>query len=212
HYYQYQVILKPSPADSQGVYLESLKSFGVDPLDHDIRFVEDDWESPTLGASGLGWEVWADGQEVTQFTYFQQCGGIECRPVSVEHAYGLEWVKGVTYRQVRHHDEVEYSKFNFEQANAELGFQLFTSFEAECKRLLEVGLVLPAYEHVLKCSHTFNVLDARGAIGVTERQRYIGRVRGLARLCAAAYLAERERLGFPMLPQPLATATPEVSR
>jgi glycyl-tRNA synthetase alpha chain len=216
-YYQFQVGLKPAPVDVQDLYLESLRRIGLDPHDHDIRFVEDDWESPTLGAWGLGWEVWADGMEVTQFTYFQQAGGIDLKPVTAELTYGLErvamflqnvdnvydltWVEGVTYGQVFHQNEVEFSRFNFELSDPALNFRLFDDFEAQCKRLLasERSAVLPAYDYCMKCSHTFNLLDARGAISVAERQRYIGRVRALAKGCAEAYLAERERLGFPLL-------------
>ena len=217
-YYQFQVIMKPSPLGIQALYLDSLAALGIDPLEHDLRFVEDDWESPTLGAWGLGWEVWADGMEVTQFTYFQQCGGIDLAPIPVELTYGLEriamylqgcdnvydleWVEGVTYGDVHKQSEIEYSRFSFEHSNVELNFRLFSELEAECQRLLAAGLVLPAYDYCLKCSHTFNLLDARGALGVTERQRFIGRVRGLARGCAERYLAERERLGFPMLRGP----------
>jgi glycyl-tRNA synthetase alpha chain len=215
HYYQYQVALKPSPDDLQDVYLASLTELGVDLRQNDIRFVEDDWESPTLGAWGLGWEVWLNGMEVTQFTYFQQAGGLDCKPVLGELTYGLErlamylqgkenvydliWVDGVTYRDVYHQNEVEQSKYNFELANTEMLFQHFSQFEGEAKRLVEAGLVLPGYEMVLKCSHTFNLLDARGAISVTERAGYIGRVRALARLVAEAYYQSREKLGFPML-------------
>jgi glycyl-tRNA synthetase alpha chain len=215
HYYQYQVVMKPSPREFQELYLGSLTALGIDPRAHDIRFVEDDWESPTLGAWGLGWEVWLDGMEVTQFTYFQQVGGLDCKPVLGELTYGLErlamylqgkenvfdlvWVAGVTYRDVYHQNEVEQSRYNFELSNAELLFQHFAQFEAEAKRLVESDLVLPAYEMVLKCSHTFNLLDARGAISVTERAAYIGRVRALARLIAQAYYDAREQLGFPML-------------
>jgi glycyl-tRNA synthetase alpha chain len=214
HYYQYQVVLKPSPPDLQDLYLGSLRALGIDPKVNDIRFVEDDWESPTLGAWGLGWEVWLNGMEVTQFTYFQQVGGLDCRPVLGELTYGLErlamylqgqdnifdlvWVEGVTYRDVYHQNEVEQSRYNFEVANVEWLLQLFGQCESESKRLVEAGLVLPAYEMVLKCSHTFNLLDARGAISVTERAAYIGRVRALARLVAQAYYASREALGFPM--------------
>jgi len=214
HYYQYQVVLKPSPPDLQDLYLGSLRALGIDPTVNDIRFVEDDWESPTLGAWGLGWEVWLNGMEVTQFTYFQQVGGLDCRPVLGELTYGLErlamylqgkdnifdlvWVDGVTYRDVYHQNEVEQSKYNFELANVEWLLRLFNDFESEAKRLVEAGLVLPGYEMVLKCSHTFNLLDARGAISVTERAAYIGRVRALARLVAQAYYASREALGFPM--------------
>jgi len=215
HYYQYQVILKPSPPNAQELYLESLRTFGIDPLDHDIRFVEDDWESPTLGASGLGWEVWLDGMEITQFTYFQQVGGIALHPVSVEYTYGLEriamylqgidnvydlaWTKGVRYGHVHHQGEVEWSHYNFTEANVDLLFQLFTMFEAESLRMHERGLVLPCYDYCLKCSHVFNLLDARGAISVTERTNYIARVRNLARLTAHAYVAQREAMGFPLL-------------
>jgi glycyl-tRNA synthetase alpha chain len=214
HYYQYQVVMKPSPANLQDLYLESLYALGIDPKVNDIRFVEDDWESPTLGAWGLGWEVWLNGMEVTQFTYFQQVGGLDCRPVLGELTYGLErlamylqgkdnvfdliWVDGVTYRDVYHQNEVEQSKYNFELANVSWLLQLFDQLESEAKRLVEAGLVLPAYEMVLKCSHTFNLLDARGAISVTERAAYIGRVRTLARLIAQAYYSSREALGFPM--------------
>jgi glycyl-tRNA synthetase alpha chain len=215
HYYQYQVILKPSPDDIQEVYLESLETLGIRPLEHDIRFVEDNWESPTLGAWGLGWEVWLDGMEITQFTYFQQCGGIDCRPVSGEITYGLEriamfiqkkdnvydvqWVDGVTYGDVFHQNEVDYSKYNFEVSDADMLFGLFDIYEKEAARVLEAGLVQPAYDYVLKCSHTFNLLDARGAISVTERTGFIGRVRNMARVCAQAYVAQRESLGYPLL-------------
>jgi glycyl-tRNA synthetase alpha chain len=215
HYYQYQVVLKPSPLEIQDLYLQSLKSLGVNPQEHDIRFVEDDWESPTLGAWGLGWEVWLDGMEVTQFTYFQEVGSLPCKPVLGEITYGLErlamylqgkesvyelvWTPGVTYGDVYHQNEVEQSRYNFELANTELLFSLFSSFEKEAKRLIEAQCTLPAYEMVLKCSHTFNLLDARGAISVTERAAYIGRVRALARSVAQAYYDSRERLGFPMV-------------
>jgi len=216
HYYQYQVVMKPSPQDFQEIYLGSLKdALGIDPRENDIRFVEDDWESPTLGAWGLGWEVWLNGMEVTQFTYFQQVGGLDCKPVLGELTYGLErlamylqgkesvfdlvWVDGVTYRDVYHQNEVEQSKYNFELANVEMLFQHFGEFEAEAKRLIEAELVLPAYEMVMRCSHTFNLLDARGAISVTERAAYIARVRNLARAVAQAYHESRARLGFPML-------------
>ncbi|MSP15511.1 MAG: glycine--tRNA ligase subunit alpha [Myxococcales bacterium] len=218
-YYQFQVGLKPAPLDVQELYLDSLRALGLDPGAHDIRFVEDDWESPTLGAWGLGWEVWSDGMEVTQFTYFQQAGGIDLMPVTAELTYGLEriamylqrvenvfdleWMKGVRYGQVHHQSEVEYSKFSFEHSDSALQLRLFDSFEAECLRLLAAGVVLPAYDYCMKCSHAFNLLDARGAIGVTERQRFIGRVRGLARKCAEAYVDERARLGFPLLPAEL---------
>lgn len=215
HYFQFQVILKPSPDNVQELYLDSLKAIGIDPLEHDIRFVEDNWESPTLGAWGLGWEVWLDGMEVTQFTYFQQCGGIDCKPVCAEITYGVErlamfiqnvdnvydlnWVGDVTYGDVYHQNEVDYSTYNFKVSNADMLFQLFDMYEAETHKIIEAGLVQPAYDYALKCSHTFNLLDARGAISVTERQSFIARVRALARMCAEAYVAQRERLGFPML-------------
>jgi glycyl-tRNA synthetase alpha chain len=215
HYYQYQVILKPSPLDVQEIYLDSLRELGLDPLKHDVRFVEDDWESPTLGAWGLGWEVWLDGMEITQFTYFQQVGGIDLKPVSAEITYGLEriamyiqqvdnvydlvWSKGVKYGDVHHRNEVEFSKYNFEEADVSMQFKLFEMFEAECKRLNQIGLVLPAYDYCLKCSHAFNMLDARGAVSVTERTGYIARVRNLARMCAENYVKLREEMGFPML-------------
>lgn len=215
HYYQYQVIVKPSPLDSQGLYLESMKVLGVDATKHDIRFVEDDWESPTLGAWGLGWEVWLDGMEVTQFTYFQQVGGIDLKPVSLEITYGLEriamylqevenvydlqWTRDIKYGDVHHMTEVEGSKFNFDHSNADMLMQMFTDFEGESKRLSSEGLVIPAYEHCLKCSHAFNLLDARGAISVTERTAYIARVRNLAKRCASGFVKQREELGFPLL-------------
>jgi glycyl-tRNA synthetase alpha chain len=221
HYYQFQVLLKPSPDEIQELYLDSLKAIGVDPLVHDIRFVEDNWESPTLGAWGLGWEVWLNGMEVTQFTYFQQVGGLECRPVSGEITYGLEriamylqgvesvydlvWAKGpqgtVSYGDVFHQNEVEQSAYNFEHADTDALFQWFDTCESESQKLIEAGLPLPAYEQVLKASHSFNLLDARHAISVTERQRYILRVRSLARSVAEAYYTAREKLGFPMLKQ-----------
>ena len=215
HYFQYQVILKPSPDDVIPIYLDSLRAIGIDPDKHDIRFVEDNWESPTLGAWGLGWEVWLDGMEVTQFTYFQQCGGIDCHPVSAEITYGLErlamfiqqvdsvyditWVGDITYGDVYHQNEVEQSGYNFEIANTEMLFDLFDMYETEANHILEKGLVLPAYDYVLKCSHTFNLLDARGAISVSERQGYIARVRQMARACAHAYVEQREKLGYPLL-------------
>jgi len=215
HYYQYQVVLKPSPVNIQDLYLESLKSLGIDPLEHDIRFVEDDWESPTLGAWGLGWEVWLDGMEVTQFTYFQQVGGLDCKPVLGEITYGLErlamylqdkenvydlvWTPGVKYGDVYHQNEVEQSRYNFELSNTEMLLRHFSEFESEAKRLIEAQCTLPAYEMVLKSSHTFNLLDARGAISVTERAAYIARVRNLAKAVAQAYYESRERLGFPMM-------------
>ena len=227
HYYQFQVIMKPSPLDIQEIYLDSLKELGLDPLEHDIRFVEDDWESPTLGAWGLGWEVWLDGMEITQFTYFQQVGGIDLDPVSVEITYGLEriamylqnkdsvfdleWGYGVTYGDVHHRGEVEFSVYNFELADVKMLKELFDWFEKEGHRLLDVSeeafekgdlkrvQILPAYDYCLKCSHIFNLLDARGAISVAERTTYIARVRALARRCAVGYLKERELLGYPML-------------
>ena len=214
HYYQYQVALKPSPPEIQDLYLASLKEIGINPRQHDIRFVEDDWESPTLGAWGLGWEVWLDGMEITQFTYFQQVGGLDCKPVLGELTYGLErlamylqgkesvydlvWVDGITYGDVYHQNEVEQSRYNFELSSPDLLFKHFGDFEGEAKRLIEAQCVLPAYEMVLKASHTFNLLDARGAISVTERAAYIGRVRTLARAVAEAYYQSREKLGFPM--------------
>ncbi len=218
HYYQFQVVIKPSPLDIQELYLDSLKELGIDTLVHDIRFVEDNWESPTLGAWGLGWEVWLNGMEVTQFTYFQQVGGLECKPVTGEITYGLEriamylqgvksvfdlvWSDGplgkITYRDVFHQNEVEQSAYNFEHANTEPLFNWFDSCEVESQRLIDAGLPLPAYEQVLKASHTFNLLDARHAISVTERQRYILRVRALSRAVAQAYYEAREKLGFPM--------------
>src|SRR5256714_9558183 len=214
HYYQYQVVLKPSPDDIQERYLQSLVALGVDPREHDIRFVEDDWESPTLGAWGLGWEVWLDGMEITQFTYFQEVGGLVCKPVLGEITYGLErlamylqgkesvfdlvWTPGVTHGDVYHQNEVEQSRYNFELANADLLFRHFGEYEAEAKRLIEEQCVLPAYEMVLRCSHSFNLLDARGAISVTERATYIARVRALARAVAQAYYDSRDALGFPL--------------
>jgi glycyl-tRNA synthetase alpha chain len=215
HYYQYQVILKPSPLNIQELYLDSLKALGIDPLAHDIRFVEDDWESPTLGAWGLGWEVWLDGMEITQFTYFQQAGGIDLHPISVELTYGPErismylqginnvydlvWTDGIKYGDIHHRGEVEFSTYNFEQADVSMLFDLFERYEKESHRIIGLGLVLPAYDYCLKCSHTFNLLDARGAISVAERSRLIGRVRQMARLCAEGYLKQREAMGFPLL-------------
>ena len=218
-YYQYQVVMKPNPDNIQELYLGSLKALGIDPRVHDLRFVEDNWESPTLGAWGLGWEVWLNGMEVTQFTYFQQAGGLECRPVLGEITYGLErlcmylqnvdnvydlvWTTGpqgvVTYGDVYHQNEVEQSTYNFEQANVAELFHRFDACEAEALALVEAGLPLPAYEQVCKASHSFNLLDARRAISVTERQRYILRVRRLAQAVAEAYHAQREKLGFPGL-------------
>ena len=215
HYYQFQVIMKPSPMDIQNIYLNSLEELGIDLLAHDIRFVEDDWESPTLGAWGLGWEVWLDGMEITQFTYFQQAGGIDLKPVSVELTYGLEriamylqgidnvfdlkWVGKISYGDIHHQSEVEFSRYNFEEADVEMLFRLFDMYEKESEQLARRGLVLPAYEYCLKCSHTFNLLDARKAISVTERTSFIGRVRNLAGLCARGYLKQREEMGFPLL-------------
>ena len=215
HYYQYQVVLKPSPPNILELYIGSLKALGINPLAHDIRFVEDDWESPTLGAWGLGWEVWLNGMEVTQFTYFQEVGSLKCQPITGEITYGLErlamylqnvetvydlvWTPGVTYHDVFHQNEVEQSTYNFEHSNTEVLFRHFNDHEAEAKHLIEMQLALPAYEKIMKCSHTFNLLDARGAISVTERAAYIGRVRNLSRAVAQAYYDSRERLGFPML-------------
>lgn len=215
HYYQYQVILKPSPQDVQDIYLESLSYINIDLRRHDIRFVEDDWESPTLGAWGLGWEVWLDGMEITQFTYFQQVGGIELKPVSVELTYGLEriamylqevdnvfdlqWNSEITYGDIHHESEVEFSRYNFDEADVDMHMRLFEMYEAEAQRLLKEELVLPAYDFCLKCSHEFNILDARGALSVTERTMYIARVRNLARQCAEGYLRLREEKGFPLL-------------
>jgi glycyl-tRNA synthetase alpha chain len=214
-HHQYQVVLKPSPKDVQDVYLGSLAAIGITSRDHDLRFVEDDWESPTLGAWGLGWEVWCDGMEVTQFTYFQQAGGYECRPVSAELTYGLEriamylqgvdnvydlkWVGDLTYGEVFHQNEVEQSRYSFQASDQQLLHTLFNQYEAECRRLIDAKLPLPAYDYALKCSHAFNLLDARGAISVSERQGYILRVRALASECARGYLLSRARLGFPML-------------
>ncbi|MDO8744796.1 MAG: glycine--tRNA ligase subunit alpha [Candidatus Brocadiaceae bacterium] len=215
HYYQFQVIIKPAPEDSQDIYLNSLRFLGIDLVKHDVRFVEDDWESPTLGATGLGWEVWLDGMEVTQFTYFQQAGGLELEPITLELTYGLEriamfiqakesvfdleWVKGCSYGDIHKQDEVQFSTYNFKVADTAMLFQLFDTYEKECQRLLKEDLVLPAYDYVLKCSHAFNLLDARGAIGVTQRTGYIGRVRNLARRCAENYVQLREALHWPLL-------------
>jgi glycyl-tRNA synthetase alpha chain len=219
HYYQFQVAIKPSPEDFQELYLGSLRALGFDPLVHDIRFVEDNWESPTLGAWGLGWEVWLNGMEVSQFTYFQQVGGLDCRPVMGEITYGLErlamyiqgresifditWTQGpfgrISYGDVFHQNEVEQSRYNFERADVEVLRPLFDTYERTCQRLIEQKLVLPAYEQMVKASHTFNLLDSRHAVSVTERQRFILRVRTLARAVAEGYLASREALGFPLL-------------
>ena len=215
YYYQFQVILKPSPLDVQKQYLQSIRALGIDCLDHDIRFVEDDWESPTLGASGLGWEVWLDGMEITQFTYFQLAGSIELHPVSVELTYGLEriamylqgvdnvfdlkWNDKIFYGDIHHRQEVEQSTYNFEKADIDMMLDLFNKYENEAMRMIKESLIIPAYEYCLKCSHTFNILDARGAISVTERTGYIARIRNLARACAKQYLNQREAIGFPML-------------
>jgi len=226
HYYQYQVVLKPSPSNILGLYLGSLEALGIDPKTNDIRFVEDDWENPTLGAWGLGWEVWLNGMEVTQFTYFQQVGGIDCKPVLGEITYGIErlamyiqdkenvfdlvWTeweeqtaagavkRQLSYGDVFHQNEVEQSTYNFEHSHADILFQHFADYESQAKYLIEATLALPAYEMILKAAHTFNLLDARGAISVTERAAYIGRIRNLSRAVAQAYLESRERLGFPM--------------
>jgi len=214
-HHQFQVIMKPSPDNIQELYLESLAKLGINPAEHDIRFVEDNWESPTLGAWGLGWEVWLDGMEITQFTYFQQVGGVDVKPVSVEITYGLErlsmyiqgkenvyeleWAEGYTYGDVFHQNEVEQSTYNFELADVALLFDLFDKYEKEAIRVIMLGFVHPAYDYVLKCSHTFNLLDARGAISVSERTAFIGRVRNLAKLCAQCYLKQREELGYPLL-------------
>ncbi len=215
HYYQFQVVLKPSPKNIQEMYLNSLKALSINPLLHDIRFVEDNWESPSLAAWGLGWEVWLDGMEITQFTYFQQVGGLECNPVTGEISYGLErlamylqgvdsmfdltWTDGLSYRDVFYQNEAEMSAFNFEHANIDALFKQFDTYEAEANKLIEADLPLPAYEMALKASHAFNLLDARSAISVTERQRYILRVRKLSQAVATAYYDKREALGFPML-------------
>lgn len=217
HYYQYQVIMKPSPENIQDLYLDSLRNLGLNLNEHDVRFVEDDWESPTLGAAGLGWEVWLDGMEITQFTYFQLCGSIELAPIPVEITYGLEricmyiqgvdsvydiqWNKDLKYGDVHHRGEYEFSHYNFDIADTDLYFKLFDQYEKECLSILEKNeeIVLPAYDFVLKCSHAFNILDARGAISVTERVGYIGRVRNLARKCAERYVFIREQLNYPLL-------------
>lgn len=215
HYYQYQVILKPSPDNVIDLYIDSLRDLGIKPEEHDIRLVEDNWESPTLGAWGLGWEIWLDGMEVTQFTYFQQCGGYDCNPVCAEITYGLEriamfiqnkesvfdieWVEGITYADVHHQGEVDYSYYNFEYADTDMLITMFNLCEKEAIRIAEKNLVLPSYDYVLKCSHLFNLLDARGAISVTERMSYILRVRNLARMVAGEYLKQRRRLGYPLI-------------
>jgi glycyl-tRNA synthetase alpha chain len=215
HYYQYQVVIKPSPLDIQDIYIDSLRSLGIDPLEHDIRFVEDDWESPTLGASGLGWEVWLDGMEITQFTYFQQAGSIRLDPISVELTYGLEriamymqekesvydlmWNDRITYGDVHKKSEWELSLYGFEMADVDMLLRLFEMYENESVRLSDNDIVLPAYEYCLKCSHTFNILEARGAFSVAERTKYIDRIRSLARRAAKNYLAQREEMGYPLL-------------
>ncbi len=217
HYYQYQVVLKPSPIDVQELYLGSLKRFGLDLLEHDIRFVEDDWESPTLGAWGLGWEVWLDGMEITQFTYFQQAGSIDLFPTTVEVTYGLEriamylqgvdsvydiaWNDSTSYGDIFHQAEVEFSTFNFEEANVPELINYFNTYEEEGLKLVKKGLILPAYDYCLKCSHTFNLLDARKAISVAERTRYIGRIRNIARKVASGYVTQREEMGHPLIKQ-----------
>jgi glycyl-tRNA synthetase alpha chain len=215
HYFQYQVLIKPSPSNIQDLYLESLRALGIRPEDHDVRFVEDNWEDAAVGAWGVGWEVWLDGMEVTQFTYFQQCGGLDCNPVSIEITYGLErltmylqevdamakiqWNDELTYGDVYMQAEIENSTYNFEASSSELLFKLFELYQQEAEQLMERELVLPSYDYVLKCSHAFNLLDARGVISVTERTRYIRQVRGLARKVAQLYLEQREKLGFPLL-------------
>jgi glycyl-tRNA synthetase alpha chain len=221
-YFQHQVIMKPSPDDIQDRYLQSLERLGIDPLAHDIRFVEDEWDAPTLGASGVGWEVRLDGEEITQFTYFQQVGGLECAPIAVEITYGperlamllqgvgdyhgLKWSDTITYGELRYQEELEMSRYNFEEANVGMLLALFALYESEARRLLDKNLAIPAYDYVLKCSHTFNLLDARGAVSVTERAQYIGRVRRLARKTAQVYIAGREAAGFPLLRRPAEAA------
>ncbi|WP_429852961.1 glycine--tRNA ligase subunit alpha [Brevibacillus porteri] len=227
-HHQFQVIMKPSPDNIQELYLESLRELGIEPLEHDIRFVEDNWEHPGLGAWGLGWEVWLDGMEITQFTYFQQVGGLECKPVAVELTYGLErlasyiqekenvfdleWCNGYTYGDVFLQPEYEHSKYTFELSDVDMLFSLYNTYEAEAKRLMAERLVYPAYDYVLKCSHTFNLLDARGAISVTERTGYIARVRNLSREVAQTYYKERERLGFPLLQKGNVDAADQVNQ
>ena len=222
HYYQYQVLLKPSPNNIQDLYLDSLAGLGIDPKKHDIRFIQDDWESPTLGAWGLGWEVRLDGMEITQFTYFQEIGGIELNPITVEITYGTEsiamylqqvnnvfdlaWTENITYGDIHHRTEVQFSTYNFQEADVSMLGATFQAFEAESERLIEKGLVLPAYDYCIKTSHLFNLLDARGAISVAERTGYIARVRALARQCAEGYIIEREKLGHPLLKHTAGTA------
>jgi glycyl-tRNA synthetase alpha chain len=220
HYFQYQVILKPSPLEVQDIYINSLAALGIDPLAHDIRFVEDDWESPTLGAWGVGWEVWLDGMEITQFTYFQQAGGFDLKPIPVELTYGIErismylqakesvfdlaWTDGITYGDIYRNSEYEGSVYNFDRADSSMLFKLFDMYEGECVTLLdhEEPLVMPAYDYCLKCSHAFNVLDARGSISVAERTAFVHRVRNLARKVAAAYMEQRKAMGFPLVKKP----------
>lgn len=214
-HHQFQVIMKPSPDNIQELYLDSLRALGIDPLEHDIRFVEDNWENPSMGCAGVGWEVWLDGMEITQFTYFQQVGGLEVRPVAVEVTYGLErlssyiqdvnsvfeleWADGVKYGDIFREPEFEHSKYSFEESNQEMLFELFDTYEKEAKKQIENGLVHPAYDYILKCSHTFNLLDARGAVSVTERAGYLSRIRNMARMVARAFVAERKKLGYPLI-------------
>ena len=214
-HHQFQVIMKPSPDNIQELYLDSLRALGIDPLEHDIRFVEDNWENPSMGCAGVGWEVWLDGMEITQFTYFQQGGGLEVRPVAVEVTYGLErlssyiqdvnsvfeleWADGVKYGDIFKEPEFEHSKYSFEESNQEMLFELFDTYEKEAKKQIENGLVHPAYDYILKCSHTFNLLDARGAVSVTERAGYLSRIRNMARMVARAFVAERKKLGYPLI-------------
>lgn len=214
-HHQFQVIMKPSPDNIQELYLDSLRALGIDPLEHDIRFVEDNWENPSMGCAGVGWEVWLDGMEITQFTYFQQVGGLEVRPVAVEVTYGLErlssyiqdvnsvfeleWADGVKYGDIFKEPEFEHSKYSFEESNQEMLFELFDTYEKEAKKQIENGLVHPAYDYILKCSHTFNLLDARGAVSVTERAGYLSRIRNMARMVARAFVAERKKLDYPLI-------------
>ncbi|WP_125768062.1 glycine--tRNA ligase subunit alpha [Companilactobacillus furfuricola] len=214
-HHQFQLVMKPAPENIQEYYLDSLRALGIEPLEHDIRFVEDNWENPSMGCAGVGWEVWLDGMEVTQFTYFQQVGGLQCHPVTSEITYGverlaeyiqdvnsvydLEWGDGVLYGDIFKEPEYEHSKYSFEESNQDMLFQAFNDYEKEANRLMDLGLVHPAYDYILKCSHTFNLLDARGAISVTERAAYLSRIRRMAHKVAAAFVAEREKLGFPLL-------------
>ena len=218
-HHQFQVVMKPSPPNIQELYLDSLKLVGIDPLEHDIRFVEDNWENPSMGCAGLGWEVWLDGMEITQFTYFQQVGGLDCSPVTceltfgierlasyiqeVESVYDLEWTAGVKYGEIFIQPEYEHSKYAFETSNQEMLLQLFNMYETEAQQCIAAGLVHPAYDYVLKCSHSFNLLDARGAVSVTERAGYLARIRNMARELAKTFVAEREKLGFPLLTNPV---------